>query len=245
MVSHSKPLSYHIRESRRAKHVSIQVSLLGDVEVVVPVGFDQNKIPALVQERRNWITRTVQQLRAERQAITPSADDVLPDEILLRSRSEQWHITYLSASGSSVQVSTLPNHHLLLTGNIDDHQTCCAALQQWLRRQARTILVPWLKQVSREIDLPFQRVTIRGQRTRWASCSSQQSISLNYKLLFLPPELVRYVFVHELCHTLQMNHSPNFWALVEDKDPQYRPLDAELRKAWRYVPTWAERSTKR
>jgi len=51
---------------------------------------------------------------------------------------------------------------------------------------------------------------------------------------------VRYVFIHELCHTIHMNHSPKFWALVAEKEPNYQQIDRELRKAWRYVPAWAE-----
>jgi predicted metal-dependent hydrolase len=65
-------------------------------------------------------------------------------------------------------------------------------------------------------------------------------ISLNYKLLFLPPEVVRYVFVHELCHTIHMNHSTAFWNLVAEKEPDYECLDTELQNVWRYVPAWVE-----
>jgi predicted metal-dependent hydrolase len=97
--------------------------------------------------------------------------------------------------------------------------------------------------VSQEIALPFEQVTVRGQKTLWASCSAKTNISLNYKLLFLPPELVRYVFIHELCHTIHLNHSRRFWALVAEKEPRYKQLDAELNKGWIYIPAWLERSS--
>lgn len=241
MVSQPNALNYRVRESGRAKHVSIRISLLGDIEVVVPTGFDQSCIPDLVQERRTWITRTVQQLKTERQAVTPAADAPLPDEIILRSPSEHWQVVYQSTHRQTIKVSILPSHHLLVTGDLSDQQACRQALQHWLRQHAKAKLVPWLEQVSQDVQLPFQRASVRGQRTRWASCSNQQTISLNYKLLFLPPDLVRYVFIHELCHTLQMNHSAAFWSLVEAKEANYRELDSALRKAWRYVPAWAER----
>ncbi|MGP1384701.1 MAG: M48 family metallopeptidase [Thainema sp.] len=250
MVSQPNVLNYRVRESRRAKHVSIRISLLGEVEVVVPKGFDQSCIPDLVQERRTWITRTVQQLRTERQSVTPEADAPLPDEIILRSPPERWQVVYQPTGQSTgyqptntqkIKVSILPSHHVLVTGDLSDQRACRQALQHWLRQYAKAKLVPWLEQVSQEVQLPFQRASVRGQRTRWASCSNQQTISLNYKLLFLPPDLVRYVFIHELCHTQQMNHSSAFWSLVEAKEANYRDLDANLRKAWRYVPAWAER----
>ncbi|NJR66755.1 MAG: M48 family metallopeptidase, partial [Leptolyngbyaceae cyanobacterium CRU_2_3] len=101
---------------------------------------------------------------------------------------------------------------------------------------------PWLRQVSREVELPCNKIAVRGQKTIWASCSSKKNISLNYKLMFLPPELVRYVFIHELCHTAHLNHSENFWAFVEEKAPDYQLYDTELNKAWCYIPPWIERS---
>jgi predicted metal-dependent hydrolase len=64
------------------------------------------------------------------------------------------------------------------------------------------------------------------------------NLALNTKLLFLPPELLRYVLVHELCHTVHMNHSKDFWRLVECHEPRYRVLDQQLRAAWKPVPRW-------
>ena len=101
-------------------------------------------------------------------------------------------------------------------------------------------LPPWLEQTGTELGLRYHRCTIRGQKTRWGSCSSRKTISLNYKLLFLPPHLVRYLFVHELCHTRHLNHSARFWGLVQEKEPLYESLEADLTDGSRYVPLWAE-----
>ncbi|HXV97711.1 MAG TPA: M48 family metallopeptidase, partial [Anaerolineae bacterium] len=99
-------------------------------------------------------------------------------------------------------------------------------------------LVSWLTEMSRIENLPFKRAAIRGQKSRWGSCSSTGTISLNYKLLFLPVSLVRYVLIHELCHTRYLNHSKKFWSLVKQKEPAYKAAQIELRAAWRYVPGW-------
>jgi predicted metal-dependent hydrolase len=109
-------------------------------------------------------------------------------------------------------------------------------------RKAEAELLPWLRRVSQEVHLPYHQAAVRGQKTIWASCSGKKNISLNYKLLFLPSDLVRYVFIHELCHTVHLNHSAHFWNLVAEKEPDYRLYDTELNKAWCYIPEWVERS---
>jgi predicted metal-dependent hydrolase len=86
--------------------------------------------------------------------------------------------------------------------------------------------------------LSFSRIQIRRQRTRWGSCSATGTISLNVCLMFLDPAVVRYLYVHELCHTRHMNHSPRFWALVEHHEPDSRRLDRQLLRGWQAVPAW-------
>jgi predicted metal-dependent hydrolase len=84
-----------------------------------------------------------------------------------------------------------------------------------------------------------QSLAVRSQRKRWASCSSGATISLNSRLMFLPEQLVRYVLLHELAHTVELNHSARFWATLAHAAPDYRQRDAELREAWRLIPDWA------
>ncbi len=112
-------------------------------------------------------------------------------------------------------------------------------LQRWLSRQARQHLVPWLMTVADELALGCRQVTVRGQRSRWGSCSSRGTISINRALLFLEPALVRHLFIHELCHTVHMNHSPRFWRLVERHSPRYRELEQALNRAVAVIPRWA------
>jgi predicted metal-dependent hydrolase len=74
--------------------------------------------------------------------------------------------------------------------------------------------------------------------SRWGSCSARGDISLNYQLLFLPPPLLRHVLLHELCHTVEMNHSPRFWATVRRFEPDLDSMRVEMRQAWTHVPDW-------
>ncbi len=107
----------------------------------------------------------------------------------------------------------MPATTLLVQGSIGDAVAWPNAFKKWLTQRAKENLIPWLKRVSDETELPYSSVSIRQQQTRWGSCSSRGSISLNARLLFLPPELVTYVLVHELCHTRYLNHSAEILAI--------------------------------
>ena len=126
---------------------------------------------------------------------------------------------------------------LELAGPADD-QWRRGRLRAWLRERAKEVFVPWIGKVSDELGLTFADVTVRRQRSRWGSCSSAQRISLNCALLFVEPRLVRYLFIHELCHTRHLNHSRAFWRLVARFEPDYEVREAALAQAWRMVPGW-------
>ncbi|MBD2111714.1 MULTISPECIES: M48 family metallopeptidase [Cyanophyceae] len=231
---------YRIRESDRARHVSIKVHLNGQIEVVVPQGFDQHQVPELLYRRRDWLWRSRQRLAHQTAGLTDNHFEEKPGQIEVRSRHQTWQVNYQPATTRTLAMTQSGPQTLLLRGPIDNSAACGDLLRQWLSRKARAEFAPWLRELSFVINLPFSRISIRGQKTRWASCSSNKNISLNYKLLFLPPELVHYVFVHELCHTVHMNHSAAFWQLVEEKQPGHQRFRDEIRDGWQYVPRWVE-----
>jgi predicted metal-dependent hydrolase len=82
-------------------------------------------------------------------------------------------------------------------------------------------------------------VQVRLQRSRWGSCSNSGTVSLNAALLFVAPEVVRYLFVHELCHLIALDHSRKFWRAVARFEPDYEALDRRLTEAWNEIPLWA------
>ena len=79
---------------------------------------------------------------------------------------------------------------------------------------------------------PYNKVFIRNTRSRWGSCSTRRNLNFNYKVAFLPAELCDYVIVHELCHLVEFNHSPAFWAQVARTFPHHRTLRRALRTVY-------------
>ena len=238
---------YTIRESKRAKHVSIKVSVQGLVEVVVPPGFDQRKVPELIEKRRDWILKTCDRISDQQQDTTENWENQRPETIELRhfhrygseQPPETWQVQYKAGKGPTICIPT-PGKVLKVKGQVNHLPTCQSVLKKWLIHKAHRDLIPRLRQISFDVDLPFKQGSVRHQKTRWASCSSRKDISINCKLLFVPAEMVDYVFVHELCHTVHMNHSKKFWQLVGKKMPGYEQWRNELKTGWKYVPRWAE-----
>jgi predicted metal-dependent hydrolase len=97
------------------------------------------------------------------------------------------------------------------------------------KERARFLVKERIGELNRFYDFGFNRIAIRDQKTRWGSCSSQNNLNFNYRILFLPDDLVDYLIVHELCHLQEMNHSQNFWELVAQTIPDYRQKSRKLR----------------
>jgi len=248
MTSRSKSLitdipTYTVRVSHRAKCVRLSLSVEDGLEVVVPANYDRQKIPDLVHQKRDWIARNQSKLD-EREAFFLSQDPhELPDSINLRSLNEKWQIEYhqTSIKLGFINIKEKKDQlQLVISGNIAEIESCKAVLKQWLIRKAEKHLFGWLRKVSVRVDLPYRTTAVRGQKTLWGSCSGDRNISLNYKLLFLEANVVEYVLLHELCHTVQMNHSAKFWKLVSKFEPNYKVLDKSLNKAWQIVPAWLD-----
>lgn len=88
-------------------------------------------------------------------------------------------------------------------------------LKQALKREANLTLPIRLKHLAGLHHFNYNKVSIRDTKTRWGSCSSNKDISLSVSLMLLPLYLVDYVLLHELCHTIEMNHSERFWSLMD------------------------------
>ena len=225
-------INYTVRESLRAKRVILKFGSNG-LEVVVPRRFGRRRIPGILEAHRQWIENELQRVRDASPLVAPGSID-------LNAVDENWQVNYLSHSvpEGKFSVKESDSNRLLVEGDVEDTRGVSSILTQWLHLKAHAHLVPWLREVSREFDIPFQKATVRGQTTRWASCSKLGNISLNRSLLFLPKNLVRHVFLHELCHIKKLNHSPEFWNLLNQLEPTYKDLEIDLKKANRYVPQW-------
>lgn len=225
---------FSVRESSRARRLSIKVFPRGRVEVVVPKRTRPGDVAEFVSENRDWIARALESFADE-----ISADSYrLPSQIELESIGKRAVVAYRPKRNTNSVRHRELGSTLVLTGDVGDESKCQQALRRWLAKLARREFEPRMRHLSQEFALPFDRLQIRAQRTCWGSHSSSGTISLNLCLLFLEPRVVHYLMVHELCHARHMDHSAAFWKRVALHEPDYRRLDRALADSWRQVPGW-------
>jgi predicted metal-dependent hydrolase len=224
---------WSVRESRRARRLTVRVFHTGRVEVVVPARTSERAVARFLERHRPWIERKREEAR--RQAGPPAPFP--PPQIDLPACEETWRI-HLAGGTGRARIAASASGLLTLAGGAGTGPSVRQALRRWLADRARQVLAPLLAECARELGLSYERMLIRRQRTRWGSCSTRGTVSLNCCLLFQPPAVVRYLMIHELVHTLHMNHSRRFWQRVARHCPDYHSLDRELLDGWRRVPGW-------
>ena len=217
-------IPYAIRRSSRARHARIVVDPSG-VEVVVPQRMPLREVEPFVAEKRQWIERTLRRYEQARQA-GPAVElrdggrvPYLGRELALSVRAEPGRRrAHVALRGDSLQVKLGETHSLRAT------------LEAWYRRRARAEIAPRLDAAVARAGTRYTSLTIRAQRTRWASCSDRGSMSFNWRLLLAPEEILDYVVEHEVAHLEVMGHSRRFWALVGRRCPDYRERERWLRR---------------
>ncbi len=99
----------------------------------------------------------------------------------------------------------------------------------WLRKEAKKYIPRETQKIAAKYNFKYNRISIKNMTSRWGSCSTKKNLSFNLKLMYFKPKIIEYVIVHELCHLKEMNHSKNFWLLVENIIPDYKICRKKLK----------------
>src|SRR4051812_29242275 len=208
------PAEYRIRRSDRARRVRVSVDGAGQVEVVLPRRAPERHAAEAGRELAPWIDRR-RRAGARAGAGMGRGPGTLP---------------YL---GETLRLVPEPGRtrvqrrgDALLVPLGDPRE----ALERWYRRRARAEIAPRLDAAVARAGTRYMGLTIRAQRTRWASCSSSGAMSFNWRLLLAPAPVLDYVVEHEVCHLEVMDHSPRFWRLLAARVPDWRAHSAWLRR---------------
>jgi len=182
-----------VRESNRARRLTVRVFHTGRVEVVVPSRTSALTVERFVERHRTWIERKREEARARAIPVAPFP----PARIDLAACGEVWHV-HLTGVGKRLRLKPIGDGLLALEGDTSDARAVRQLFRRWLTERAADVLGPTLHTLARELNFEFERVLIRRQRSRWGSCSTRGTISLNCCLMFQRVPVVRYLMIHEL-----------------------------------------------
>jgi predicted metal-dependent hydrolase len=205
---------FTIRRSERARRVRVCVDPGGAVEVVLPRRAPERQALAAVIELAPWIER-------RRAALTRARAEVA---------RAPGTVPYVGETLALVPQAGRTRVHRRADALLVPAREPGAALERFYRRAARSEVGSRLDAAVARAGTGYSGLTIRGQRTRWASCSSGGAMSFNWRLLLAPPAVLDYVVEHEVCHLGVMDHSPRFWALLEGRVPDWRVHAGWLRR---------------
>ena len=218
--------------SPRAKRLSLRVDAQHRFILTIPNKVSYAQALQWAESKTQWIQAQAAQLPE-----LLSVSQWLERHPFLSCLGRRWSVLTLNSAGSK---STAKYHEA--SGRID---LCIAqskqgkAREQSLYRLLRELAQQSLKQRvdywARHHSLDYNRIRIADQATRWGSCSSRKTLSLNWRLLLISPQLQDAVILHELAHLSEMNHAAGFWRLLEKYDANYKQHHAELKRLARQI----------
>ena len=210
----TESLPLRVRHSTRARRTRVSVDGAGTVEVVLPARMPVSAAEDAVAELRPWIESRREAIEAARREYEGPAGTVpfLGDWLRLIREPGRTRVT---RRGEALVVPA---------------RDPGAAIEAFYRRAARTEVAVRLDAACARAGTTYHGLTIRAQKTRWASCSATGAMSFNWRLLLAPAEVLDYVVEHEVCHLEVRDHSARFWALLEIRMPDWRVHSDWLRR---------------
>lgn len=210
-------VSYTLKRSSRARCVRLEVREGSGLIVVIPRSYRAGDLGQLLKEKRRWILRHLASC-ARPSPLGPGGHVGNSDAVSYLGRDLR--LIEYPADRSTPGVS-LEQNQLVIRGPSDKRKRDLV-LERWYRSQALQVTASIADDLVTRLGLRYRRITIRGQRTRWGSCSHSGSLSFNWRLMMAPEAVVNYVVVHEVAHLREMNHTSRFWGLVSEECPRWR-----------------------
>jgi predicted metal-dependent hydrolase len=193
----------------------LQFHIEKGLEVIVPRGFEKREAEDFIIRKGDWILKHLNK-RGERGGVR-----YLGNEIKIAQRYD----LFITKHKISFKDGIL---HISSPESSGDEKKII--YEAWLKHLGKKYIPARTDQLARKYGFNFSKIIIKGQKTRWGSCSIRKNLSFNYKLMQYRQDVIDYVIIHELCHLREMNHSKRFWALVSGICPDYKSLKKELKK---------------
>ncbi len=210
-----------VKRYRAARSIKLRVNEDGRVTVTAPPFISERQIDKFVAANQDWLAEKLSHIREKQRHLT-AARDTLP----FRGQDYQFRLA-ITTKKPNVAID---KDIITVSAPSEEDKTVRQILEKWYKKQAKELFEKRVPLLADLVNYDIRRVTIRSQRTRWGSCSSRQTISLNWRLVLCPDWVSDYVIYHELAHLKHMNHSQAFWSLVADYFPRYKEAEKWLKQ---------------
>lgn len=214
-------MQYILKKNPRSRSLRLRISSTGEAVVTAHPLTPNKMIESFVLEHQAWIEQQQHKIRTELSSLTE-----IREELWYRGERLPFRLQVNQQKKPKV---TLDGGKIVVYSKSEDHQSIRIQLTKWYREQAEKYLPPKTLQLAEKtMNLPVN-VSLRDQKTRWGSCSSRRTISLNWRLILVPEWVSEYIIFHELAHLRQMNHSKAFWLQVSTYCPDYKKAEKWLK----------------
>jgi predicted metal-dependent hydrolase len=211
-------ITYKVNRSRkRRKTISLQISNKSELVIAAPYFTPIDEINRFVQEKQNWINKTIQKHKEE--AIKNKAKEYISGEIFYYL-GKSYPLEVFFEPFETAGVVFWNNCFYLNTRENKDLQKYYFV--SWYKNKLREYILHRIDFFSRMLKLQYGNITITSAEKRWGSCSGDDNLAFSFRLIMAPPDIIDYVIVHELTHIKEKNHSPKFWKQVEAVMPEYK-----------------------
>lgn len=139
-------------------------------------------------------------------------------------------LTVIREERKRARVVNVLNRLILYVPYEADYEYKRKELEKWYRKEAAVVLANKAAGYAQQMHVYFKELHIKDQKSRWGSCSSRGSLNFNWRILMAPESVCDYVLIHELCHLTHMNHSKEFWQMVERYCPEYKQYKLWLKE---------------
>lgn len=215
-----------LKRNRRARKLSISIKPSGEVRVTIPGLLPLRYAKTFVEAKRDWITSKLDELsKLNHQKIISSG-----------YRTREHELQFKATSASDVKVN-VEKQYISITHPIEiDTQSeylqnvAKEAIVEIYRKEAKAILPDRVAELAQKHNFIYNTLRIKNITSRWGSCSSVNNINLSLYLMKLPDELIDYIILHELAHTVHKNHGPNFWKLLDRLTGDAKTLSKRVKK---------------
>lgn len=214
-------------EYRRRKTLSIRIDPTGKILVIAPKGLPEEAIKGAVESKSKWIIKKLQDLK---EIDYRPYDRKFIDGEFFMFLGERIPLKIVIDKGINKPIIEVVDGELNITTFEKEPEFLETILKKWYKEQCFIMIVERVDYYKEILGKEPRKIKVKEQKRRWGTCTSRGDILLNWRCIMAPLDIIDYIVVHEMCHLIHMNHSKDFWRLVESILPDYKERKVWLKK---------------